>query len=92
MFFGGAVVGLITGFLVGYMPEQVSLTTAKISRKHRLRAALFAVFGYLVWLGLGIAFWWVCLKFQESVETERRMALAVRTACHDKTATELQVV
>ena len=70
MFVGGAIVGLVAGFLVGDMPRQVSQATAKISGKHPLIAAVVAVFGYLVWLGLVSAFWWVCLKFLKGAETQ----------------------
>jgi len=34
-----------------------------ISRKHRLLGTLFAISGYLVCLGLGVAFWWFCVGF-----------------------------
>jgi hypothetical protein len=30
----------------------------RIGRRHRLLGAFFAIAGHLVWLGLGVSFWW----------------------------------
>ena len=58
----GCVIGFITGSLVGHLPQEVNLATVKLSHKGHLVGSLFAVSGYLAWLGVSIAFWWVCLS------------------------------
>lgn len=55
---GGCAVGFIVGFLVTYLPKEVNVATRRIRPKHRLLSALVAIVGHLVWLGLGVAFWW----------------------------------
>ena len=60
---GGCAVGFIVGFLMTYLPHEVKVTaTARIRRNHRLLSALFATAGHLVWLGLGVTFWWTCVS------------------------------
>ena len=54
----GGTVGFIVGFLMTYLPPEVEVATTRIRQKHRLLSALFATAGHLVWLGLGVAFWW----------------------------------
>ncbi len=56
---GGCILGFIVGFLITYLPREVNVAAARIGRKNRrLAGALFAVSGHLIWLGLGVAFWW----------------------------------
>jgi hypothetical protein len=55
---GWCAVGFIVGFLMTYLPKEVHVATTRIRPKHRLLSALFAIVGHLVWLGLGVAFWW----------------------------------
>ena len=54
----GGAVGFIVGFLMTYLPQEVKVATTRIRQKHRLLSVLFATAGHLVWLGLGVSFWW----------------------------------
>jgi len=60
---GGCIVGFIVGYLMAHMPQEVHAATTSISRRHRLLGTLLAISGYLVWVGLGVAFWWFCVSF-----------------------------
>jgi hypothetical protein len=50
------VVGVLIGFAVGHLPPALKWVTAKISRNRRLLSTLFALCGYLVLIGLSLAF------------------------------------
>jgi hypothetical protein len=55
---GGCAVGLFVGFLMTHLPREVNVARVRIGRRHRLLGAFFAIAGHLVWLGLGVSFWW----------------------------------
>jgi hypothetical protein len=55
---GGCAIGFTVGFLITHLPKELNVTTKRIRPKHRLLCVLFAIVGHLVWLGLGVAFWW----------------------------------
>lgn len=54
----GCTAGLFAGFLVCRVPKALRLMVQKSSPKHRMLATVFAIGG----LGVGIAFWSVCLN------------------------------
>jgi hypothetical protein len=60
---GGCVVGFVAGLFATQVPRDVKVTTARLSRKNKVLGALFGILGYLVWLALSLAFWWVCASF-----------------------------
>lgn len=53
----GCATGIAAGFLIGRLPKAVRLVGARIPRKYRVLATLFAMCG----LGVGVAFWTACL-------------------------------
>jgi hypothetical protein len=54
----GCAVGFTVGFLMTCLPKEVNVAATRIRPKHKLLSALFAMVGHLVWLSLGVAFWW----------------------------------
>lgn len=54
----GSTIGLIIGFLMTQLPRQANMATSRIGQKHRLLGMLVSMLGHLVWVGLGVAFWW----------------------------------
>jgi hypothetical protein len=59
---GGAALGLVAGILISEMPGRIRSARARISNNRPL-AIVLATSAHLIWLAVGISFWWICLSF-----------------------------
>jgi hypothetical protein len=56
----GCAFGILTGVMICYTPRKIR-SAAKTIRHNPLLAVLLSTFAHLVWIGVAVSFWWICI-------------------------------
>jgi|SRR5581483_35248 len=57
---GGCAFGLIAALMMCYMPGMI-LSAAGTIRHNRGLTVLLSLCAHLVWIGVAVSFWWICI-------------------------------
>ena len=62
---GGCAFGLLASAMMCYMPRMIR-SAAETIPHNRLLASALALAAHLVWIGVAVCFWWVCITLLEA--------------------------